>query len=73
MKDEKYVIIQKEIQSAREAKKGKDIFYKCTKCQEIIPSIPTDNIACKCGNVYIDIDYFRLAIRDYNNFQVYRR
>lgn len=56
-----------------EAPKGKDIYYKCLRCGGIIPSQPTDNVGCKCGNVFIDIDYFRLAIEDYRQFQVLRR
>lgn len=73
MKDQKYEIIQDNVRDTSEAKKGNDIYYKCLKCQDIIPSIPKDNIGCKCGNVFIDIDYFRLAIKDFDYFQVLRR
>ena len=73
MNNQQYEVIQENITSTREAKKGKDIFYKCMICDGVIPSQPDDNIGCKCGNVFIDIDYFRLAIRDYSKFQVIRK
>ncbi len=73
MKNYQYQIIQEQIKDTSDVKKGKDIFYKCTKCGEIIPCIPNDNIGCKCGNVFIDIDYFRLHIENYNYFKVLRR
>ncbi len=73
MKNIKYEIISDNIKDTSEASKGKDIFYKCTKCQDIIPSIPKDNIGCKCGNIFIDVDYFRLAIDSYNHFQVIKK
>ena len=73
MKDQKFKIISDEIKDTSEAKKGKDIYYKCTLCGDIIPSIPGDNVGCKCGNIFIDIDYFRLAIDDYNHFKVLKK
>jgi hypothetical protein len=39
----------------------------------MIPSQPRDNVGCKCGNIFIDIDYFRLAIKDYSKFQALRK
>ncbi|MCL6614015.1 MAG: hypothetical protein K6U03_05290 [Firmicutes bacterium] len=70
MNDEQFEIIQENIKDTSEAKKGKDIFYQCTICNDIIPSQPNKNLGCKCGNIFIDIDYFRLAIDDYMHFQV---
>ncbi|MGD2092641.1 MAG: hypothetical protein PVH61_41125 [Candidatus Aminicenantes bacterium] len=73
MKDQKFKIISDKIKDTSEALKGKDIYYKCTLCEDIIPSIPKDNVGCKCGNIFIDIDYVRLAIDDYSHFLVIKK
>ena len=49
-----------------------DIWYHCTKCDGLIPSVPKDNVGCECGNVFIDRDYVRLAIENYGAFEVVR-
>jgi hypothetical protein len=71
MKD--YEIIKDGITDTSEAPRGKDIFYRCTKCGGVIPSDPRENAGCSCGNIFIDIDYFRLAVRDYTKFQAIRK
>ena len=43
---------------------GKNLFYECTKCGDVIPSMPDDSITCSCGNIRIDIDYGRVAVSD---------
>lgn len=73
MNEEKFKIILDKIKDTSNVRKGKDIYYKCTICGDIIPSKPKDNIGCKCGNIFIDIDYHRLSIDNYNNFQIYFR
>jgi len=70
MSEQKFRIISENIKDTSEVKKGNNIYYKCTKCGDIIPSKPNDNIGCQCGNVFIDIDYHRLSIDNYDNFQV---
>lgn len=40
------------------------LFYECTICGDVIPSKPSDSLGCKCGNIFIDIDAGRLAIKD---------
>ena len=70
---EKFKIISKKIKDTSEAQKGKNVYYKCTKCNDLIPSIPKDNVGCSCGNLFIDIDYFRLSIEDYNHFTVVQK
>lgn len=70
MRESKYKLISNCIKDTSEAQKGKNIYYRCTKCNGIIPSQPKDNIGCKCRNVFIDIDYFRLSIMDYSKFEV---
>jgi hypothetical protein len=73
MKTEKYEIISEGIDDTSHATRGKNVFYKCMLCKTIIPSLPDDNIGCDCGNVFIDIDYFRLAVKDYSKIQILRK
>jgi len=73
MKNLDYEVIAYDISDTSQAPKGKDVYYKCTLCGDIIPSQPNDNIGCKCGNIFIDIDYFKLAIKDYSKFQAVRK
>jgi len=73
MKDQEFKIISDKIKDTSEAIKGKDIFYKCTLCGGIISSIPKDNVGCECGNIFIDVDYVRLAVDDYSHFMVIKK
>lgn len=70
MKKKEFVVIQNGIKDTSEAKRGKDIFYRCEKCSDIVPSIPKDNINCKCGNIGIDKDMNRLFVEDYVKFTI---
>jgi hypothetical protein len=38
----------------------------------MIPCAPADNVGCACGNIFIDIDAFRLAVRDFAQFEAVR-
>lgn len=73
MRNMKLEVILPMISNESQAPRGQDIFYKCGKCGDIVPSQPKDNIGCKCGNVFIDTDYVRLAVEDLSQFQVMRR
>lgn len=73
MKDYQYEIIKSNVKYTSEAIKEKNIFYKCLKCGDIIPSLPKDNIGCKCHNIEIDKDLNRLFIEDYQYFGVVKR
>lgn len=73
MTQQKYELVAENISDSSQAPKGKDIYYRCTACQGVIPSQPKDNVGCECGNVFIDIDYFRLVVRDYSKFQAVRK
>ena len=73
MKLKNYKIVQTNIRNSSDAQKGKDIYYLCKKCNDAISSITRDNIGCECGNVFIDIDCFRLAVEDFDNFQVIKK
>lgn len=52
--------------------RGPDLFYSCSKCGDMIPSLPKDNIGCSCGNVFVDVDAFRVSIDDYSQFRILR-
>jgi hypothetical protein len=70
MKKKVYQSLQLEIKGTGDAPRGKKIYYRCLKCLDVIPSVPKDNCGCKCGNVFIDKDYIRLAVDDISSFQV---
>lgn len=52
--------------------KDDDLFYKCLDCDGIIPSVPSKNIGCLCGNIFIDKDYWRLVVADLAKIEVVR-
>jgi len=43
---------------------------QCLQCSDVIPSVPEDNISCRCDNIYIDIDMWRLDIDDFEKMEV---
>lgn len=53
--------------------KDDDLFYRCTECGSVIPSVPNDNIGCECGNVFIDRDYWRLVVVDLAKMEVVKK
>lgn len=53
--------------------KSDNIYYQCTLCNKMVPSQPDDNVGCECGNIFIDIDYFRLVINDFSSIAVLER
>jgi hypothetical protein len=61
------------LRDTSDAPKGRDVYYRCRKCGTLIPSVPKDNVGCDCGNIFIDVDYFRLAVRELGQFEAVRR
>ena len=56
--------------------KGLDIFYRCTLCGAIVPSVPEEETAkceCKYFNIDISIPDFKMTIVDYSKLEVLRR
>lgn len=51
------------------APRGPDIYYRCTICGGVVPSQPKVSVACGCGNIVIDLEYFRLAVEKQRKFQ----
>lgn len=73
MKDGNYVVIGTGFNSTAEVPKDYDIFYRCTNCGSIIPSVPRGNIGCKCGNIFIDKDYWRLIVEDLGKLEAIKK
>lgn len=42
---------------------GPRFSYRCMSCSETVPSQPTESMGCKCGNVFIDVDYGRISVK----------
>ena len=68
-----YEAIPIAIRDERDVPRGKDIFYRCGKCGEMVPSQPRKSGGCSCGNVFIDVEYVRLVVDDWEKFSVFRR
>lgn len=44
---------------------GPDLFYHCLLCRDLLPTEPQPHaIACHCGNIILDWDGDRIAVRD---------
>ena len=56
-----------------EIPKDDDLYYRCADCNGVIPSVPTKNVGCECGNVFIDKDYWRLIVADLSKIEVVRK
>lgn len=56
-----------------EVPKDDDLYYHCLNCDALIASIPGDNVGCECGNVFIDWDYRRLIVEEFDKFEVVRK
>lgn len=69
MSESELRVLMASISDTSEAPRGKNIFYRCRACGGLVPSIPSDNVGCSCGNVFVDVDYHRLAVRDYSAFE----
>jgi hypothetical protein len=73
MKKAIYVIVKTDIRDVNEAIRGKEIYYKCNKCQSIVPSIPKTNTHCSCNNINIDKDLNRMFVVDIANFVILKK
>jgi hypothetical protein len=65
-----FQMIGNNYRSTADVPKDDDIYYRCADCGDIIPSVPDDNIGCKCGNIYIDKEWWRLVVVDLGKFEV---
>ena len=65
-----YDVVAANFQNTRDIPKDDDLFYRCTDCGAVIPSVPEGNTGCTCGNVFIDKDCWRLIVVDLSRFEV---
>jgi hypothetical protein len=41
---------------------GPQLHYRCTTCDVVLPSQPANGVSCRCGNIFIDVGYARIAV-----------
>ena len=70
MNDCRFELLGDNYTDTSEVPKDEDIYYRCLECGEIIPSVPKDNIGCRCGNIFIDKDCWRLVVTDIRKLEV---
>lgn len=73
MIENEYELIGNDYNDTANVPKDHDIYYRCTACCTMIPSVPDDNIGCECGNVFIDKDYWRLIVANMKQLEVVRK
>lgn len=49
---------------------GPQLYYRCKTCDVVLPSQPPDGMSCKCGNIFIDSDYARIAVIRDNDIEL---
>lgn len=64
MKPASFKSIGSHFSNTAEVPRGKEYFYRCLACGEVIPSEPRDNVGCSCGSIFIDRDCWRLIADD---------
>ena len=52
---------------------GDDLFYECQSCQVEIPSCPTENLCCKCFNLFYDVDEAKLSVQNQDKIALFRK
>jgi hypothetical protein len=50
---------------------GPDIFYRCERCGDLLPS--TEYGECSCRNVYVDIDAGRAGAADESKVRLMKK
>jgi len=68
--EKKFELLDINISDTSEAPRARDIYYYCLGCGEQIPSQPDDSIGCRCDNMFIDVGYSRLFVRDLALFKL---
>lgn len=69
MKQLVYELLFEGLADTSKAPRGPDLYYRCKICGGVVPSQPKVSVACGCGNIVIDVDYFRLAVEHSKEFQ----
>ena len=50
---------------------GDNLYYECMACGDIIPSLPQRSRGCRCDNVFIDVGYARVCIKDHDQVKLF--
>jgi len=50
---------------------GPNLFYHCKSCGDVVPSTPNDSVGCKCKNIFIDVDYARISVKQASNIELF--
>ena len=51
---------------------GKHLFYECLNCGDCLPSTPPDSTHCSCENIWIDVDFGRMIVRDNDLIRLFK-
>ena len=73
MKEHDYELVDNDYDDPSSVPRDDGLFYHCTDCGDVVPSVPDDNVVCRCGNVFIDKECWRLIVADMDNFEVLRK
>lgn len=57
---------EKNLTSESEVLSGRDIYYKCLNCGDVVHSAPQNAARCGCRNINIDADAGRISIKNYD-------
>ncbi len=49
---------------------GKDLYYECQFCKELVSSV--ENGECSCGNLYVDSDAGRAGAKDEDKIKLFQ-
>lgn len=49
-----------------------DLFIECLNCGDLTPTLPNENIGCKCLNVFIDVESGRVSIKQEKKIRLVR-
>ena len=69
----KYELIGNDYEDERGLPRGHDIFFRCTSCATLVPSVPKDDADCECGNICLDTTLFRTWVNNFKNFEVVKK
>jgi hypothetical protein len=73
MNIDEFELVAAHFKSTADVPRDDDLFYRCTDCGRVIPSVPDDNVGCDCGNIFIDKDYWRLIVANLEKLEVVRK
>lgn len=69
----KFDVVEKTFTDTAQVPRGRDLLYRCLKCGGNISGQPKESGGCSCGNVFIDVEYHRLVVGDFESFQVLKK